>query len=121
MPRIRSGCSHFPAGSTLRKLEERVNDFLDFGVELIWIIDPQGPKAWIATRGQFTESGPRLEALQQQKNPHGKIHAGLKRRQTNHERQKANRLIVATRPGGKRVKSLGNAEDRRQYSDLQRR
>jgi len=46
---------------TLRKLEDRVNDFLDFGVEHIWIIDPQGPKAWIATRGQFTESGPRLE------------------------------------------------------------
>ena len=46
---------------TLRKLEDRVNDFLDFGVEHIWIIDPQGPKAWVATRGQFTESGSRLE------------------------------------------------------------
>ena len=46
---------------TLRKLEDRVNDFLDFGVEYIWIVDPQGPKAWIATRGQLTESGPRLE------------------------------------------------------------
>jgi Uma2 family endonuclease len=46
---------------TLRKLENRVNDYLDFGIEHIWIIDPQGPKSWIATRGQLTDGCPRLE------------------------------------------------------------
>ena len=46
---------------TLQKLEARVNDYLDFGVGHIWIVDPQGPKVWVATRGQFAESGPRLE------------------------------------------------------------
>jgi len=46
---------------TLRKLENRINDYLDFGVEHIWIVDPLGPKAWTATRGQLIDSGPRLE------------------------------------------------------------
>jgi Uma2 family endonuclease len=46
---------------TLRSIEAKVNDYLDFGVGHIWIVDPEGPKSWIATRGQLTEGGPRLE------------------------------------------------------------
>jgi Uma2 family endonuclease len=40
---------------TLRSLEERVTDYLDFGVAHIWIIDPGPQKAWAATRGKFEE------------------------------------------------------------------
>jgi Uma2 family endonuclease len=40
---------------TVRAFERRIDDYLDFGVENIWILDPALTKAWVATRGQLTE------------------------------------------------------------------
>jgi Uma2 family endonuclease len=38
---------------TLRSLEERITDYLDFGVANIWILDPALERAWVATRGRL--------------------------------------------------------------------
>jgi Uma2 family endonuclease len=40
---------------TVRAYQRRIDDYLDFGVENIWILDPALAKAWAATRGQLTE------------------------------------------------------------------
>jgi Uma2 family endonuclease len=37
----------------LSKLQEKVDDYLDFGVENIWVIDPETRKAWTADSTGF--------------------------------------------------------------------
>jgi Uma2 family endonuclease len=43
---------------TVRKLGERIDDYLDFGVAHIWVLDPVRKRAWVATRGRFDEIAP---------------------------------------------------------------
>ena len=38
---------------TLRAMRERVNDFLKFGVEHVWFLDPDSREAFIADHGGF--------------------------------------------------------------------
>jgi Uma2 family endonuclease len=40
---------------TLRKMRERVDDYLNFGTEHVWIIDPGLRKAYICTKTGFQE------------------------------------------------------------------
>ena len=41
---------------TWRRMEERVKDYLDFGVPHVWIPDPGPRRAWTATRDRFAET-----------------------------------------------------------------
>jgi Uma2 family endonuclease len=41
---------------TWRRIEEKVTDYLDFGLRHIWILDPGTRRAWIATRTGFEEA-----------------------------------------------------------------
>jgi Uma2 family endonuclease len=41
---------------TWRRMEERVKDYLDFGVPHVWILDPGPRRAWTATRSGFAET-----------------------------------------------------------------
>jgi Uma2 family endonuclease len=49
------------AEDRMRDLIESIEDYLDFGVENIWIFDPALKRAWVATRGQLTEVCGRLK------------------------------------------------------------
>jgi Uma2 family endonuclease len=40
---------------TLRSMQERVDDYLKFGVSNIWILDPVKRRAYVCTQGQFRE------------------------------------------------------------------
>jgi Uma2 family endonuclease len=40
---------------TLLSLEDRVDDYIAFGVENIWILDPVKRRAYICTKGSFRE------------------------------------------------------------------
>ncbi len=40
---------------SLRSMQDRVDDYLAFGVPHIWILDPSLKKAWICSRGRFEE------------------------------------------------------------------
>jgi Uma2 family endonuclease len=40
---------------TLRGMQDRVDDYLAFGVPNIWILDPVGRRAYVCTRGDFRE------------------------------------------------------------------
>ena len=40
---------------TLRSMQERVDDYLAFGVPNIWILDPEKRRAYVCTRGDFRE------------------------------------------------------------------
>jgi len=40
---------------TLRSIEDRVDDYLAFGVANIWILDPEKRRAYVCTRGSFVE------------------------------------------------------------------
>jgi Uma2 family endonuclease len=40
---------------TLRSIEDRVDDYLEFGVPNIWILDPVKLRAYVCTRGSFVE------------------------------------------------------------------
>lgn len=40
---------------TLRSVEDRVDDYLAFGVPNIWILDPEKRRAYVCTRGSFRE------------------------------------------------------------------
>jgi len=37
------------------RVQERIEDFLNFGVSCVWPIDPQSRRAWISTPGSQTE------------------------------------------------------------------
>src|SRR5580698_3883641 len=39
----------------LSQMQERMDDYLDFGVPYVWLIDPQTRKAWRYTPGAITE------------------------------------------------------------------
>ena len=46
----------------MRKTQQRAEDYVRFGVENIWIVDPLGPKLWVATEGgSFIESLARVD------------------------------------------------------------
>jgi Uma2 family endonuclease len=45
---------------TLRAYQQRIDDYLNFGIPHIWILDPAPEKAWIATRGQTNEASGKL-------------------------------------------------------------
>jgi Uma2 family endonuclease len=38
---------------SLRSLQDRVDEYLDFGVPNIWVLDPASQRAWVCTRGRF--------------------------------------------------------------------
>lgn len=40
---------------TLRGIQDRIDDYLNFGVSNIWILDPASRRAYICARGQFRE------------------------------------------------------------------
>ena len=40
---------------TLRGLQERVTDYLTFGVPNVWVLDPSTRKAWVCDRSGFHE------------------------------------------------------------------
>jgi Uma2 family endonuclease len=40
---------------TLRSMQDRVDDFLAFGVPNIWILDPMKQRAYVCSRGVFRE------------------------------------------------------------------
>jgi Uma2 family endonuclease len=40
---------------TLRSIEDRVDDYLAFGVPNVWILDPEKRRAYVCTKGSFTE------------------------------------------------------------------
>jgi Uma2 family endonuclease len=40
---------------TLRGMQDRVDDYLAFGVPNIWILDPVGRRAYVCTHGDFRE------------------------------------------------------------------
>jgi Uma2 family endonuclease len=43
---------------TWRGIEEKIDDYLDFGIPNIWILDPGPRRAWIAARGRLDEIPP---------------------------------------------------------------
>ena len=45
---------------TLRAYQQRIDDYLNFGIPHIWILDPALEKTWAATRGQLTEASGKL-------------------------------------------------------------
>jgi Uma2 family endonuclease len=45
---------------TLRSYQQRIDDYLNFGIPHIWILDSALEKAWTATRGQLTEASGKL-------------------------------------------------------------
>ncbi len=40
---------------TLRNMRERVDDYLDFGVQHLWILDPATRRAYVCTKNAFQE------------------------------------------------------------------
>lgn len=40
---------------TLRSMRERVDDYLDFGVQHVWILDPATRRAYVCTKNAFQE------------------------------------------------------------------
>ena len=40
---------------TLRSIEDRVDDYIAFGVPNVWIIDPAKQRAYVCTKGSFIE------------------------------------------------------------------
>jgi len=40
---------------SLRSMQDRVDDYLNFGVPNIWILDPAVRRAWVCSRGKFQE------------------------------------------------------------------
>lgn len=40
---------------TLRSMRERVDDYLDFGVQHVWILDPATRRAYVCTKSAFQE------------------------------------------------------------------
>jgi Uma2 family endonuclease len=40
---------------TLRSVEDRVDDYLAFGVRNVWILDPEKRRAYVCARGSFRE------------------------------------------------------------------
>lgn len=42
---------------TLRRMRVRVDDYLDFGTEHIWIVDPGARRAYVCSRSGFQEPG----------------------------------------------------------------
>ncbi len=40
---------------TLRSIEDRVDDYLAFGIPNVWILDPEKRRAYVCTKGSFTE------------------------------------------------------------------
>ena len=55
---------------TVSALQERIDDYLQFGVRFVWLIDPQSRRGWVYTPGEIREAkdgvlrtaGPALEA-----------------------------------------------------------
>jgi Uma2 family endonuclease len=43
-------------GDTLLAMQERIDDYLAFGVRYVWVIHPRGARAWIYTKGAITEA-----------------------------------------------------------------
>jgi Uma2 family endonuclease len=48
---------------TLRSMQERVDDYLAFGVPNIWVLDPVKRRAYVCQQGDFRESQGILEVL----------------------------------------------------------
>jgi Uma2 family endonuclease len=48
---------------TLRSLEDRVDDYIAFGVGNIWVLDPEKRRAYICTKGSFLEPEGRILAV----------------------------------------------------------
>jgi len=39
----------------MSQMQERINDYLSFGVPYVWVLDPRTRRAWICTPGQMRE------------------------------------------------------------------
>jgi Uma2 family endonuclease len=48
---------------SLQSMEDRVDDYLNFGVPNIWIVDPTKRRAWVCSRGRFEEPEGRILAV----------------------------------------------------------
>jgi Uma2 family endonuclease len=48
---------------SLQSMEDRIDDYLNFGVPNIWIIDPAKRRAWVCSRGRFEEPEERILAV----------------------------------------------------------
>jgi len=48
---------------SLQSMEDRIDDYLNFGLPNVWIIDPAKRRAWVCTRGHFEEPKERILAL----------------------------------------------------------
>ena len=40
---------------TMTRVRQRVDDYLNFGTEHVWLVDPESRKAYVATRRGFEE------------------------------------------------------------------
>jgi Uma2 family endonuclease len=40
---------------TLRSMQDRIDDYLSFGVPNIWMLDPVTRRAWVCSRGVLRE------------------------------------------------------------------
>ena len=47
----------------LSRFQERIDDYVEFGVGNIWIIDPAKRRAWVCSRGRFEEPEGRILAV----------------------------------------------------------
>jgi len=48
---------------TLANLQDRVDDYLRFGVRSIWVLDPVRRRGWICAAGSMTEPPDRILAV----------------------------------------------------------
>jgi Uma2 family endonuclease len=48
---------------TLRSMQERIDDYLAFGVPNIWVLDPAKQRAYVCTQGDFREPKNRILAI----------------------------------------------------------
>jgi Uma2 family endonuclease len=39
----------------MSRVQEKIDDFLSFGVRYVWLINPEGRRAWIYTRDSISE------------------------------------------------------------------
>ena len=51
---------------TMSEMLERVNDYLDFGVPNVWVVDPKKRRAWVYTREGIREAA---DGMLRAKNP----------------------------------------------------
>jgi Uma2 family endonuclease len=46
---------------TMDYMQEKIDDYLNFGVPYVWIINPRAKKAYVVTKNGMVEAGKTLE------------------------------------------------------------